>query len=140
MCSCVCIQCISILSFSLLILFHFCCDNSLASSPLIDSEHDNETPFSMNRRSSSGVLLSPEVELSGSIISKPMTEASESDGFYMLKKDSQRRTTLSKVLAHDEQKICDVWMDKIENNHNVHLVISKVKSNEMEFKCKVLWN
>lgn len=55
-----------------------------------------------------------------------MTEASESDGFYMLKKDSQRRTTLSKVLAHDEQKICDVWMDKIENNHNVQVVISKV--------------
>lgn len=99
----------------------------MASSPLIDSEHDSETPFNMNRRSSSGVLLSPEVELTGSIISKPMTEASESDGFYMLKKDSQRRTTLSKVLAHDEQKICDVWMDKIENNHNVHLVISKVK-------------
>lgn len=101
------------------------CSISLASSPLIDSEHDSETPFNMNRRSSSGVLLSPEVELTGSII-KPMTEASESDGFYMLKKDSQRRTTLSKVLAHDEQKICDVWMDKIENNHNVQLVISKV--------------
>lgn len=116
----------------LFISFHFCCNNSLASSPLIDSEHDHETPFNMNRRSSSGVLLSPEVELTGSIISKPMTEASESDGFYMLKKDSQRRTTLSKVLAHDEQKICDVWMDKIENNHNVHLVISKVKSDEIE--------
>lgn len=102
----------------------------MASSPLIDSEHDTETAFIMNRRSSSGVLLSPEVELTGSI-NKPMTEASESDGFYMLKKDSQRRTTLSKVLTHDEQKICDVWMDKIENNHNVQVVISKVWSNQM---------
>lgn len=55
-----------------------------------------------------------------------MTDASESDGFYMLKKDSQRRTTLSKVLMHDEQKICEVWMEKIENNHNVQVVISKV--------------
>lgn len=71
------------------------------------------------------MLLSPEVDLTGSI-SKPMTEASESDGFYMLKKDSQRRTTLSKVLDHDEAKICNVWMEKIENNHNVHVVISKV--------------
>lgn len=101
---------------------------SLACSPLIDPDHDADTAFSLNRRSSSGVLLSPEVEMTGSI-TKPMTEASESDGFYMLKKDSQRRTTLSKVLTHDEQKICDVWMDKIENNHNVQVVISKVKSN-----------
>ncbi|XP_031620705.1 mitogen-activated protein kinase kinase kinase 15 isoform X2 [Contarinia nasturtii] len=97
---------------------------SLACSPLIDTDHDVDTTFSLNRRSSSGVLLSPEVEMTGSI-SKPLTEASESDGFYMLKKDSQRRTTLSKVLTHDEQKICDVWMDKIENNHNVQVVISK---------------
>lgn len=44
----------------------------------------------------------------------------------MLKKDSQRRATLSKVLKHDEPKICDVWMDKIENNHKVQVVISKV--------------
>lgn len=101
---------------------------SLASSPLIDPDHDVETPFNLNRRSSSGVLLSPDVDLTGSI-TKPLTsEASESDGFYMLKKDSQRRTTLSKVLQHDEKKICDVWMDKIENNHNVHVVISKVCS------------
>lgn len=95
----------------------------MASSPLIDT--DVETAFNLNRRSSSGVLLSPDVELTGSI-SKPMTEASESDGFYMLKKDSQRRNTLSKVLTHDEIKICNVWMDKIEDNHNVHVVITKV--------------
>lgn len=44
----------------------------------------------------------------------------------MLKKDSQRRMTLSKVLDHDEAKICDVWMQKIENNHKVKVVISKV--------------
>lgn len=109
----------------LIFLFDTFSTYSLACSPLIDSEHDTETAFSMNRRSSSGVLLSPEVELTGSL-SKPMTEASESDGFYMLKKDSQRRTTLSKVLTHDEQKICDVWMAKIENDHNVQVVISKV--------------
>lgn len=78
----------------------------------------------MNRRSSSGGLLSPEVDMAGHA-PKP-GEASETDGFYMLKKDSQRRTTLSKVLSQDEAKICVVWMDKIENNNNVQLVITKV--------------
>lgn len=80
----------------------------------------------MYRRGSSGVLLSPEIEMTGSLHKPLTTESSESDGFYMLKKDTQRRTTLSKVLTHDEQKICDVWMEKIENNPNVHVVLTKV--------------
>lgn len=58
--------------------------------------------------------------------SKPLSDACENDGFYMLKKDSQRRATLSKVLSHDEAKICEVWMDKIENNHKVQAVLTKV--------------
>lgn len=66
------------------------------------------------------------VELSGTSSKLTLGDAAESDGFYMLKKDSQRRATLSKVLSHDETKICDVWMDKIENNHKVQVVISKV--------------
>lgn len=107
----------------LLPLFHSY--SSLACSPSIDAEHDIESEFGLNRRSSSGALLSPEVELTGSI-TKPIADALETDGFYMLKKDSQRRTTLSKVLGHDEAKICDVWMQKIENNHKVKVVISKV--------------
>lgn len=61
-----------------------------------------------------------------SSVSKRLGEAVEGDGFYLLKKDSQRRTTLSKVLEYDEAKICDVWMDKIENNHKVQVAISRV--------------
>lgn len=57
-------------------------------------------------------------------ITKPLGEALESDGFYLLKKDSQRRTTLSKVLAHDEATICEIWMQKIVKNHEVQVVIS----------------
>lgn len=89
-----------------------------------------ESPFNMNRRGSSGVLLSPDVELTNSL-TKPSGEALESDGFYLLKKDSQRRTTLSKVLQHDEATICDVWMQKIENNHKVQVAISKDHLKEM---------
>lgn len=54
----------------------------------------------------------------------------------MLKKDSQRRATLSKVLSHDEAKICDVWMDKIENNHKVQVVISKVSFQAVFLCCE----
>lgn len=96
----------------------------MASSPLTDCESDVDSVYSLNRRSSTGVLLSPDVDLTGTV-SKRLGEASESDGFYLLKKDSQRRATLSRVLAADETKICDVWMDKIENNHNVQVAISK---------------
>lgn len=93
------------------------------------ADPDADSAYSLNRRSSSGGLLSPEVDMSGSTTpggsgGKP-GETCESDGFYMLKKDSQRRTTLSKVLSQDEAKICAVWMDKIENNHKVQVVITR---------------
>jgi mitogen-activated protein kinase kinase kinase 5 len=63
----------------------------------------------MNRRNSSGTLLSPEVE-------SPRGAEAEQDGFYLLKKDSQRRTTLTRVLTQDESKICSVWMKSIQND------------------------
>ncbi|XP_069698242.1 mitogen-activated protein kinase kinase kinase 15 isoform X5 [Periplaneta americana] len=82
-------------------------------------ETDPETP-SITRRSSSGGLLSPEVELSpgakGPGGAPVLGEAAEHDGFYLLKKDSQRRMTLSRVLSQDEHKICEVWMKNIHRD------------------------
>lgn len=61
---------------------------------------------SLTRRSSSGGLLSPEV------VGPP----TEHDGFYLLKKDSQRRTTLSRVLSQDQAHICEVWLRAIHSD------------------------
>ncbi|XP_049541197.1 mitogen-activated protein kinase kinase kinase 15 isoform X1 [Anopheles darlingi] len=104
---------------------------NLAETPSLEIEPADQTPtaFHLNRRSSSGVLLSPEVELTSSTTSKSplgaVSEASESDGFYLLKKDSQRRTTLDKVLYHDVNKICEVWLDKIESDRKEKVVITR---------------
>lgn len=72
----------------------------MASTPSLDC--CDSDPTNSERRNSSGTLLSPEVETGG-----------DTDGFYLLKKDSQRRSTLAKVLANDGGKICDVWLQKV---------------------------
>ncbi|KAL1506471.1 hypothetical protein ABEB36_005833 [Hypothenemus hampei] len=79
--------------------------SSLASTPSLDCCSDSLLDHG-ERRNSSGTLLSPEAEL-----------GTETDGFYLLKKDSQRRTTLAKVLQIDGNKICDLWMQKIRDKY-----------------------
>ena len=70
----------------------------------------------MRRRGSSNVSIgisipSPEVLVGdGDQGSTPV----EGDGFYLLKKDSQRRTTLAKVMANDELKIAEVWLQSLQ--------------------------
>ncbi|XP_072394647.1 mitogen-activated protein kinase kinase kinase 15 isoform X1 [Diabrotica undecimpunctata] len=85
--------------------------NSLASTPSLDCESENPTT---ERRNSSGTLLSPEVDT-----------GTETDGFYLLKKDSQRRTTLAKVLANDGVKICEVWMQKVREKYLGETVLTE---------------
>lgn len=58
-----------------------------------------------HRRNSSGTPLSPEVDTNA-----------ENHGFYLLKKDSQRRATLSKVFAQHGSEICEIWLQKIRTN------------------------
>jgi len=50
------------------------------------------------RRDSSGILQSPDV-----------LDPAREDGFYLLKKDSQRRATLVRILKDDKHNICATW-------------------------------
>ncbi|XP_046962084.1 mitogen-activated protein kinase kinase kinase 15 isoform X2 [Vanessa cardui] len=93
---------------------------NLPSSPEIDTmpntpstdEMDNNDTI-LNRRSSSGGLLSPEVDMTN--VPRSSIDI-EHDGFYLLKKDSQRRLTLSRVLEQDSEKICSKWMLSIQQD------------------------
>lgn len=77
--------------------------SSLATTPSLELDPEDGT----QRRGSSGTLMSPEVD----------NGLESDDGFYLLKKDSQRRTTLAKVLAQDGNKICELWMQKIRDKY-----------------------
>ncbi|XP_031844801.1 apoptotic signal-regulating kinase 1 isoform X2 [Nomia melanderi] len=82
-------------------------NSTIGNTPSIETSESDTTGASMTRRSSSGGLLSPEVELGGQPGQKT---GEEQEGFYLLKKESQRRMTLTRVLTQDEAKICEVWM------------------------------
>jgi len=59
---------------------------------------ENPLQAAQARRDSSGALQSPDV-----------LDSPKEDGFYLLKKDSQRRETLVKVLRQDKVNICSTW-------------------------------
>lgn len=83
--------------------------------------------FGLERRNSNGTLLSPEIDLACQTTkSVGGPDSSEGEGFYLLKKDSQRRATLHRVLTQDESKICEVWMEKIVTDRKDSVVINRV--------------
>ncbi|XP_043471010.1 mitogen-activated protein kinase kinase kinase 15 isoform X1 [Leptopilina heterotoma] len=88
-------------------------NSNIGSTPSIETSESDTSGASMTRRSSSGGLLSPEVEINGQLAQKA---GEEQEGFYLLKKDSQRRMTLTRVLSQDEKKICEVWMKSIHQD------------------------
>lgn len=94
---------------------------SFDEDPLIGLRRSSGTIHSTNTGPSSGYIspfpLSPEVDgcsTKGSGILGEGVELSPEDGFYTLKKDSQRRQTLTRVLSQDGKKICEVWLRSLE--------------------------
>ncbi|XP_050346775.1 mitogen-activated protein kinase kinase kinase 15 isoform X2 [Nymphalis io] len=85
--------------------------DTMPNTPSTDDMDNNDTI--LNRRSSSGGLLSPEVDMTN--VPRSSIDI-EHDGFYLLKKDSQRRLTLSRVLEQDSEKICSKWMLSIQQD------------------------
>ncbi|CAH0714549.1 unnamed protein product, partial [Brenthis ino] len=85
--------------------------DTMPNTPSTDEMDSNDTI--LNRRSSSGGLLSPEVDMTN--VPRSSIDI-EHDGFYLLKKDSQRRLTLSRVLEQDSEKICSKWMLSIQQD------------------------
>ncbi|XP_061380138.1 mitogen-activated protein kinase kinase kinase 15 isoform X2 [Danaus plexippus] len=85
--------------------------DTMPNTPSTDEMDTNDTI--LNRRSSSGGLLSPEVDMTN--VPRSSIDI-EHDGFYLLKKDSQRRLTLSRVLEQDSEKICSKWMLSIQQD------------------------
>ncbi|XP_025267916.1 mitogen-activated protein kinase kinase kinase 15 isoform X3 [Camponotus floridanus] len=96
-------------------------NSTIGNTPSIETSESDTVGTSITRRSSSGGLLSPEVELGGQPGQK---SGEEQEGFYLLKKDSQRRMTLTRVLNQDEAKICEVWMRGIHQEGQTVLQMS----------------
>nr|QJI10538.1 mitogen-activated protein kinase kinase kinase 5 [Neoseiulus barkeri] len=78
-----------------------------------NDEHDELTNSLTN-------FVTP-LEISSALISPPVgggpqNGIEEFKGFYLLKKDSQRRQTIVKVLQDDKDQLLKIWMDKIQAN------------------------
>lgn len=94
---------------------------SLDEDPLIGGRRSSTTSQGTNTGPSGFISpfpLSPEVDggpsaKNGGVLSEGV-ELSPEDGFYTLKKDSQRRQTLTRVLSQDGKKICEVWLRSLE--------------------------
>ncbi|BES88158.1 protein kinase kinase kinase [Nesidiocoris tenuis] len=73
----------------------------------INTPDIDDTPEYTRRSSFAGGVMSPEMEGGP----KPPLEQ---DQFYLTKKDSQRRKTLSEVLTEDRGEICAEWMKRVQ--------------------------
>ncbi|GBP27517.1 hypothetical protein EVAR_18710_1 [Eumeta japonica] len=116
--------------------------STMPNTPSTD-EMDTNSEVLITRRSSSGGLLSPEVDMGN--VPRSSIDV-EQDGFYLLKKDSQRRLTLSRVLEQDGEKICDKWMLSVKQDfgttvlrpQHLELLLSALKDYIMDQNRRVI--
>ncbi|XP_059083690.1 mitogen-activated protein kinase kinase kinase 5-like isoform X3 [Tigriopus californicus] len=90
-----------------------CLEGSISSSHVLTptDQLDGDPLLNLEaRRSSSGGLLSPDVILEQIKSADGFEGGNDGDNFYLLKKDSQRRLTLVKVLQIDRSAICRQWL------------------------------
>jgi len=74
------------------------CSVATSNDSILTPTENLDNPLGAARRDSQGVLQSPDV-----------LDPAKEDGFYLLKKDSQRRATLGKILKDDKYRICREW-------------------------------
>ena len=84
------------------------------------TEYLNDPIFADNRRSSAGSLLTTEMGFNEPDLNE------SSDQFYVIKKESQRRHTLVRVLQKDQ--IIDSWHMQVANSQQ-NSSITKVRTN-----------
>lgn len=80
------------------------------------------------RRMSSITIMTPDID------GNTVDSLSEPNGFYMLKKDSQRRYTLNWLLGQDQHMLCETWLQRIRTL-NVGEVVLENGHLEMLIKC-----
>ncbi|XP_035233225.1 mitogen-activated protein kinase kinase kinase 15-like isoform X1 [Stegodyphus dumicola] len=80
------------------------CKTSPSNSLRIPTPFTFSTDSSDSRRSSTGLLSPP--------IDSPQIEQ-EQGNFYLLKKDSQRRAIIVKILSENAEQICEIWMEDL---------------------------
>ncbi|XP_050393455.1 mitogen-activated protein kinase kinase kinase 15 isoform X3 [Patella vulgata] len=80
-----------------------------------ENPHYSRTPSTdsaLSNASGCTNLLSPDIEMT------PDTGGSK-DGFYLLRKDSERRMTLVQIMNQDKEKICDTWLGLLHRDASI---------------------
>lgn len=90
-------------------------------------------PIFETRRSSAGSILPFTDVTDSSLKMEPDFSAETSDRFYLLKKDSQRREYLVKVLQMDKMMVIDSWHHRLNDDHSKN-PLTKVRSSLVRYK------